>query len=90
MRQYEADGRHNNQYPTGHRRSSSKEEWRQNFLADPINRQRRTCFSHRHRYRPVQRKELSNRSRRRPCYNCGERNHDFTECKHQPRIRCIC
>ena len=88
MRQYEADGRQNNQYPTGHRRSSSNEGWRQNFRADPINRQRRTSFSHRHRHRPMQRKELNNRSRHRPCYNCGEINHDFSECRHQHRIRC--
>ena len=37
IRQCEADGGQNNQYPTGHQRTSSNEEWRQNFRTNPIN-----------------------------------------------------
>ena len=40
---------------------------------------------------PRQKEEPDNVSRRRPCYNCGEINHPFAQCRYEHRIKCnIC
>lgn len=85
-RRREADERRYSQYSSGgdyrSQHALSTRGWERNSTAAPRNR-----FNGHPQSRPYHHQQ-EDRPRRQPCYNCGESNHDFSECRFDHRIRC--